>query len=36
MESLHISATYVAKLPCNPPIRKLRLNSISSGVRIHK
>ncbi|KHG29859.1 hypothetical protein F383_36047 [Gossypium arboreum] len=36
MESLHISATYVAKLPCNPPIIELRLNSMSSGVRIHK
>ncbi|KHG14988.1 hypothetical protein F383_29654 [Gossypium arboreum] len=36
MESLHISATYVAKLPCNPPISELGLNSTSSGVRIHK
>ncbi|KHG02809.1 hypothetical protein F383_10813 [Gossypium arboreum] len=36
MESLHISATYVAKLPCNPPISELGLNSTSSDARIHK
>ncbi|KHG00659.1 hypothetical protein F383_39008 [Gossypium arboreum] len=36
MESLHISATYVGKLPCNLPISELRLNSMSSGVCIHK
>ncbi|KHG29470.1 hypothetical protein F383_35866 [Gossypium arboreum] len=26
----------LAKLPCNPPISELGLNSMSSGVRIHK
>ncbi|KHG20218.1 hypothetical protein F383_26438 [Gossypium arboreum] len=33
---MHISNICVAKLPCNPPISELGLNSTSSDVRIHK
>ncbi|KHG01362.1 hypothetical protein F383_39232 [Gossypium arboreum] len=36
MECMHISNICVAKLPCNPPIGELGLNSMSSGVPIHK
>ncbi|KHG21298.1 hypothetical protein F383_28334 [Gossypium arboreum] len=36
MDNLHISAIFVAKLPCNPPISELGLNSTSSDARIHK
>ncbi|KHF99841.1 hypothetical protein F383_38655 [Gossypium arboreum] len=36
MDNLHISATYIIKKSCNPPLSEIRLNSTSSGVRIHK
>ena len=35
-DNLHISASYVIKKSCNPPLSELGLNSTSSGVRIHK
>ncbi|KHG06053.1 hypothetical protein F383_32352 [Gossypium arboreum] len=33
---MHISAIRAAKLPCNPTISELGLNSMSLGFRIHK